>query len=123
VADYTEDILSTLFFNAAAPTAIHTFQNTKFIKARLPIQHTLLHPFLRLLNNTLQGIKIGHRTVKAKVVAYADDVTVFLTTAQDISILQEAIQQYEKESGVQINFRKSTAIPLGTVHGTRTTSY
>jgi hypothetical protein len=31
-----------------------------------------LEPFLLLLNNTLQGINIGHRTVKTKVVAYAD---------------------------------------------------
>jgi hypothetical protein len=42
------------------------------------------------------------------VVAYADDVTVFLTTPQ------EAIQQYEKLSWAQINLRQSTAIPLGT---------
>jgi hypothetical protein len=67
-----------------------------------------------LLNNTLQGIKIGHRTVKTKVVAYADYVTVFLKTPQDISTLQEAIQQYEEASGAQINLRESTAIPLGT---------
>jgi hypothetical protein len=53
-----------------------------------------LDPFLSFLNSTLQGIKIGHRTVKTNVVAYADDVTLFFTTPQDISTLQEAIQQY-----------------------------
>jgi hypothetical protein len=51
--------------------------------------------------------------VKTKLVTYADDVTVFFTTTQDFSTLQEAIQKYEKTPGAQIFLRKTTAIPLG----------
>jgi hypothetical protein len=67
-----------------------------------------------MLNNRLTGIKIGRRNVQTKVVAYADDVMVFLTAPQDVITLQEAKRQYEAASGTQINLHKSTAIPLGT---------
>jgi hypothetical protein len=43
------------------------------------------------------------------VVAFADDVTVFLTSAADISTLQEAIQHFERASGTSLNPRKSHA--------------
>jgi hypothetical protein len=33
------------------------------------------------------GIRIGHRTKKTAVVAYADDVTIFVNTPADIYII------------------------------------
>jgi len=40
-----------------------------------------LHPFLRLPNLNLPGIRTGRRTRPTSVVAYVDDVTVFVTSA------------------------------------------
>jgi hypothetical protein len=53
-------------------------------------------------------------------VAYAHDVTEFLKTRQDITILHEIIRQYEAASGAQINIQKSTALQMG-VWDTNTT--
>jgi hypothetical protein len=46
------------------------------------------------------------------VVAYADDVTVFLTSADDITTVQEAMQQLKRASGARLNPRKSRALPI-----------
>jgi len=64
-----------------------------------------LHPFLRLLDLNLRGIRIGRRTRPTSVVAYAYDVTIFATSAADFAIIQEAIRLYERLSGARINPR------------------
>jgi len=46
------------------------------------------------------------------VVAYADDVTLFVTAPLDIQI-REAIQCYERASGACLNTRKSKALAVG----------
>jgi hypothetical protein len=48
-----------------------------------------LHPFLTMLKQRLQGVRIGGDSEPASVLAYADDVTVFLTSAADLLIVQE----------------------------------
>jgi hypothetical protein len=47
------------------------------------------------------------------VVAYADDVTVLLTTPDDIRILQEIIHKYERATGARLNISKSHAMAVG----------
>jgi 3-deoxy-D-arabino-heptulosonate 7-phosphate (DAHP) synthase class II len=47
------------------------------------------------------------------VVAYADDVTVFLTSASDISTVEDVICQFEKASGPRLNPHKSRALVIG----------
>ena len=42
-----------------------------------------LHPLLRMLEQRLPGIKIGRRARPTPVVAYADDITIFVTTTDD----------------------------------------
>jgi hypothetical protein len=46
-------------------------------------------------------------------VAYADDVTIFISAVTDFTIIDEALQQFEKASGACINPRKSKAIAVG----------
>jgi len=54
-----------------------------------------LHPFFRLLDLKLLGKRIGRRTRPTSVVAYADDVTIFVTSAADFAVIDEAIRLYE----------------------------
>jgi hypothetical protein len=72
-----------------------------------------LNPFLRLLDSMLPGIKIGRKGTKTKIVAYADDVTVFLRSQQDIQMVMEAIVCYEQATGARINVKKSLVLALG----------
>ena len=43
-----------------------------------------LHPFLRTLETKLTGVTIGQRKMRVSVVAYGDDVTVFVKYPADI---------------------------------------
>ena len=45
--------------------------------------------------------------------AYADDVTLFLTSAADFQIVENAIRLFEHASGARVNSHKSTALPVG----------
>jgi hypothetical protein len=49
-----------------------------------------LHPFLTFLYRKMPGIKIGNGTCPIDVVAYADDVTIFVTATTDFAIIEEA---------------------------------
>jgi hypothetical protein len=44
-----------------------------------------VHPLLRTLEDQLTGINIGKRGQRISVLAYADDITVFLTHREDIA--------------------------------------
>ena len=70
-------------------------------------------PLLRVLDQKLSGIRIGKRARKIAVVAYADDVTIFVTTPTDIPVTQDEIQCYEKATGARLNTRKSKALAVG----------
>jgi len=47
------------------------------------------------------------------VVAYANDVTIFVTSAADFAIIEEANRLYERASGARLNPRKSKALEVG----------
>ena len=47
------------------------------------------------------------------VVAYKDEVTLFVTAPANIPIIREAIQCYERASGARLNIRKSKALAVG----------
>jgi hypothetical protein len=74
---------------------------------------TCFQPFLAMLKQCLPGVCIGRSSDPVSVVAYADDVTVFLTSVADFSKVQEAIQQFERASGARLNPRKFRALPIG----------
>jgi hypothetical protein len=69
-----------------------------------------LDPLICTINNALRGIKIGRRTTTTSVIAYADDVNIFLKSPSDVPKLEEAITCYEKASSAKINIRKSKAM-------------
>jgi exonuclease III len=73
----------------------------------------VLDPLLCALNSRLQGIRLGGRAHPAAI-AYADDVTIFLTSPTEIPILTELITVYEQATGAQINPGKSKLLGLGT---------
>ena len=52
------------------------------------------------------------------VVAYADDVTIFVTQRDDFRIRRDALQCYEKASGARLNIQKSKALAIGGWIGT-----
>jgi len=72
--------------------------------------HTLyLQPFVNMLECGFFGVRIGRRNRLVSVVAYADDVTVFLTSVAEIPAVEDAIHLFEKASGTCLNLRKSMA--------------
>jgi len=80
------------------------------------MQHFVLclNPLFYILENKLPGFRVERRGDKTAVVAYADDVIIFLTSSADIPIIQDAIRCYETASGARVNLRKSKAMAIGT---------
>jgi hypothetical protein len=72
-----------------------------------------LHPMLKYLEQKLSGIRIGRRARPTDVVAYADVVTIFISSVTEFPIIEEALQRFEKASGANINPRKSKALAVG----------
>lgn len=71
-----------------------------------------IHYSLTTLENMLTGIHIFRRPAKTAVLAYADDVTLHVTSPQDTPRIKYAIEQYEAASGARINIRKSRAMEV-----------
>jgi hypothetical protein len=72
-----------------------------------------LQPFLSFLNRQMAGIKIGNRMSPTAIVAYADDVTIFVTHEAELAIVEEVVILFEKVSGARLNPQKSKAIATG----------
>jgi hypothetical protein len=72
-----------------------------------------LQPLPRFLNRKMAGIKIGNKMSLTALVAYTDDVTIFVTYEAEITIVEEAINLFEKASGARLNPQKSKAIATG----------
>jgi hypothetical protein len=58
-----------------------------------------VHPLLRTLENSLTGVSIGERGQRISVLAYSDDITVFISKREDIDKVHQAIQIYEQATG------------------------
>ena len=71
-----------------------------------------LNPLLSTLEKKLPGIRLYQNGPLANVIAYADDVTIFVTPA-DIQIVQETLRSYKDASGARVNTRKSKALAIG----------
>jgi hypothetical protein len=72
----------------------------------------VLNPLLSALNTALPGVQIGPRTHPAGN-AYADDVTIILTSQAAVPVLCETLTSYEKASWATINKLKSRILGLG----------
>ena len=72
-----------------------------------------IQPFLKMLKQRLTGVRIGRRNGPISVVAYAHDVTIFLTSVTKLPAIEDAIRLFEKASGAHFNTRKSQVLPIG----------
>lgn len=70
-----------------------------------------LQPFLQYCANKLNGIEIDGKNFK--IMAYADDVTVYLSSPDEIQVIQQALIIYGRSSGAKFNYRKPGMLPLG----------
>ena len=87
-----------------------------------PLLYVLaLEPLLRRLRDggarpALRGILLSG-SVRAKISAFADDITVFVSGRWDIVAVKEAVARYEKVAGAKVNFDKSEGLRLGAWRG------
>ena len=72
-----------------------------------------LHPLIRALEDSLPSIKIGRNTQHGPVIAYADDVMVYVTNPGDFHAIQQAIHLHERATGARLNPRKFKALAIG----------
>ena len=56
----------------------------------------------------------------ARVSAFADDITVFVSRRLDIKAVKEAVVEYERIAGAKVNFDKSKGFRLGAWRGSNT---
>jgi len=87
------------------------------IRQRCPLSMALYalssHPLLRTLEGKLTGVKLGRRRHSITVVAYTEDITVFVTHPMDIKIICHKVRMCEQATEEQLNPRKSKALALG----------
>ena len=56
----------------------------------------------------------------ARVSAFADDITVFVSCCLDIKAVKEVVVEYERIAGAKVNFDKSEGLRLGAWRGRNT---
>ena len=92
---------------------------------RSPLLYVLtLEPLLRRLRDertgpSLRGIPF-FSSLAARVSAFADDITVFVSRRLDIKAVKEAVVEYERIAGAKVNFDKSEGLRLGAWRGSNT---
>ena len=59
-------------------------------------------------------------SLAARVSAFADDITVFVSRRLDIKAVKEAVVEYERIAGAKVNFDKSEGLRLGAWRGSNT---
>ena len=83
-----------------------------------------LEPLLRRLRDegtspALRGVPFAGR-LTARVSAFADDITVFVSRRLDIEAVKEAVVENERIAGAKVNFDKSEGLQLGAWRGSNT---
>jgi hypothetical protein len=73
-----------------------------------------INPLLTALHEALPGVHIDRRKKHTSVLAYADDVSIFITSPADIPKVRDVIGCYAKAPGTTINTTKSKILALGT---------
>jgi hypothetical protein len=112
-AMYT-DVTSSVQINGtlAGPIPIHCG-----VRQGCPLSMALyalcLHPLLNMLDHSLQGLQIGRSKRYQPVLAYTDDVTIFVKRPEDLLKISTAIKCFEKATGALLNPHKSKAMAIG----------
>ena len=90
-----------------------------------PLLYVLaLEPLLLRLRDggtspSLRGVPFAG-PLTARVSAFANDITVFVSRCLDIKAVKEAVVEYERISGAKVNFDKSESLRLGAWRGSNT---
>jgi hypothetical protein len=71
------------------------------------------------LEQQLRGISVNRRQRKTAVVAYADDIAIFVTQPEEVTAIGDALTCYEHANGAMLNFAKSQTLAVGTWNTTR----
>jgi hypothetical protein len=71
-----------------------------------------LHPLLTIFKEKRTKLQIGKNGRRTAVVAYANDVTLLVSSPNELPIIMDSIQTFEKASGAQINLHKSKALAI-----------
>ena len=85
-----------------------------------------MEPLLRRLrdegtNPALCGVLFAG-PLTARVLAFADDITVFVSRRLDIKAVNKAVGEYERIAGANANFDKSEGLRLGAWRGKQSAS-
>jgi hypothetical protein len=129
--DFVERVQS-LYSKAASRLNINGHMSPHFpiersIRQGCPLSMLLfavcVDPLLHRIEQSLRGIRFrrGRRTFS--VIAYADDVTVILTSPDELEMVMAAVHHYEKATGAKLNIRKTKALtirawaPMPNAHG------
>jgi len=73
-----------------------------------------LNTLLYHLEESLQGLRAHGTQRKTTVIAYADDVSILMTSQEDVTTVRDAIACYEKAIGATLIMQKSSALAVGT---------
>ena len=83
---------------------------------RVPAEHAPVHdvpePLLCMIDEILASAHSGPHNKRTAEDAYADYVTIILSSPKDIPIVQEALPCYEDASEAKQNIQKSKAMAL-----------
>ena len=123
-------LISILYHNPQAVVQVNGWRSGAFAIERSvqqgcplsPLLYVLaLEPLLRRFRDrgdrpALRGILLSG-SVRAKIFAFADDITVFVSRRRDIVSVKEAVAKYEKVAGAKVNFDKSEGLRLGDWRG------
>ena len=72
-----------------------------------------------MTNSALRGVPFAG-PLTARVSAFTDDITDFVSRRLDIKAVKEAVSEYERKAGVKVNFDKSKGLRLGAWRGSDT---
>lgn len=80
----------------------------------------VIEPLLCRLRKNLKGVVIPNSNDNFKLFlsAYADNITVFITSQEDITTLNRTIGVYEKASSARVNWSKCGGFIIGRWEGT-----
>ena len=76
-------------------------------------------PYDEGTNPALRGIPFAG-PLTARVSAFADDITVFVSLRLDIKAVKKAVGEYERIAGAKVNFDKSEGLRLSAWRGSNT---
>lgn len=84
------------------------------------LYNLVIEPLLCRLRKNLNGIAIPNSQDNFKLFlsAYADDITVFISNQDDITILNQTLGLYERASSARVNWSKSEGFIVGGWEGT-----